>query len=166
MGDISTLARRYWFLARSLPIRFRFMTGKASFVEAEIGLTTHNVLDQAEASRPSSQRLLSHYQLSTRKPRTGSQGWRLFEERVGLDHLHQTVELECAYCGHLFIIQILSSIDPLAVEIPGQPSPGKPASYSSDWFTFMHRDYQGSPSLSCTHCEQKQEPKVRYLAAS
>jgi hypothetical protein len=153
---------RLWFALKNLAVRLRFMTGKASFVEADVQLTTNAVI---EAEKEAARQLVAHYQLVTRKPRTGDQGWRLFEERVGAGVRHRTAVLQCGYCGHLFVVQVLSSIDPLASDMTGGRPPAKPASYSSDWFKFMHEDFAGQSSLYCAHCEQKSAPSVDFLVA-
>ena len=155
---------RLWLSLKTLAIRLRFMTGKASFVEADVQMTTNAVIDDAA---PPSDKLLAHYQLATRKPRTGDQGWKLFWERVAEGARHRTARLDCGYCGHLFVVQVLSNLDPLASELTGGRAPAKPASYSSDWFKFMHEDYSGQPSLYCPHCEQQGPPRrVEFLISS
>lgn len=155
--------RRAWFALKTLAVRLRFLTGKASFVEADVRMTTNSVVSTDERSP---QRLVAHYELVTRRPRTGDQGWRLFEERVGGGPPHRTARLQCGYCGHLFVVQVLSSMDPLASDLTGGRAPARPASYSSDWFRFMHEDYQGQPSLYCAHCEQQSAPRVDFLIAT
>src|SRR5256885_107528 len=86
MSGLSSWTRRLsrlWFLARSFPLRARFMTGKASFVEADVRMTTNSLADVAGAGEAPRTRLLAHYQLETRPPRAGLQGWTLYDERVG-----------------------------------------------------------------------------------
>jgi hypothetical protein len=167
MPERSTWTRRLarlWFLARTLPLRARFMTGKASFVEADVHMTTNSVADVSEGSgRPGQPRLLAHYQLETRPPRAGATGWRLYDERVGGAPPHRTVLLACAYCGHRYAIQVLTSIDPLASELTGGKSPGSPASYSSDWFRFTDERYDGPTELYCFHCEQRGEAAASFV---
>src|SRR5262245_32117947 len=94
-------AQRLFFAVRTLPARGRFLLGKASFVEADIRMTT-NQLTEGEAGR-----LLSHYRLETRRPRTGVQGWGLFQERLLDPGPHLSARLECGYCGHHFYLQVL-----------------------------------------------------------
>lgn len=156
---------RLWFLLKSLPLRARFMTGKASFVEADVRMTTNSVADASEGGgQPPAPRLLAHYQLETRRPRAGLQGWRLYDERVGGALPHRTVALTCGYCGHRFIVQVLSSIDPLASELTGGKGPGSPASYASDWFSFVDERYEGPTELSCSHCEQRGPAGLEFLS--
>ncbi len=165
-GFFSSAASRWarlWFALKTAAIRLRFLTGKASFVEADVQMTTNAVVDEPQ---PPAQKLIAHYQLTTRRPRTGDQGWRLFEERVGAGVRHRTARLDCGYCGHVFVIQILSILDPLAGDLTGGRPPARPASYSSDWFKFMHEDYAGEPSLYCPHCEQNSAPRVDFLISS
>lgn len=156
--------RRLWFALRNALTRVRFMTGKASFIEADIEMTTHNVAEVFDAPGGAGrQRLLAHYRLHTRRPVMGTQGWRLFEERLLTPVGHRTVRLRCGYCGHDFVIQVLSKLDPLASDAAGGRSPGLPASYSADWFRFMHSDYEGRPALYCLRCEQNSQPEVEHL---
>ena len=154
--------RRLWFLLTTLAVRGRFLMGKASFVEADVELTTHRVAD-SPAGRGAAEagRLLAHFRLKTRKPRTGVQGWDLFEERLSDPGPHRAVRLECGYCGHQFFIQILAALDPLSIQ-PGQGA-GEPASYASAWFEFAHEGRQGRESLSCPRCEQIGPPSVSFL---
>jgi hypothetical protein len=157
--------RLFWLTLTSLPARVRFMTGKASFVEADVEMTTNSIAEVLDPpSQARGQRLLAHFRLSTRKPASGIQGWRLYEKRVLLEPAgHQTIRLECGYCGHHYFVQILTALDPLANEATSGRPPGRPASYSSDWFRFMHADYEGEPSLYCLRCEQDGVPSVRHL---
>lgn len=158
---MSSRLAHLWLSLKTLAIRLRFMTGKASFVEADVHTTTNAVVDGLQPPN----KLLAHYQLVTRRPRTGDQGWKLFWERVAENASHRTARLECGYCGHLFVIQVLSTLDPLACELTGGRAPARPASYACDWFKFMHEDYAGQPSLYCLHCEQKGPPRVEFLVA-
>lgn len=163
--------RRFWLTARHLGVLGRFLTGKASFVEADVRATTRGLSEVLEASgERRGPELLAHFQLATRRPRTGTTGWELFLERVAAGSPHGTVRLDCGWCGHLFFIQILrqaaegpSALDPLASEAAGGRAPGRPASYSAEWFRFMHEDFQGEPSLNCPHCEQRGAPRVARL---
>lgn len=158
--------RRFRFAFATLALRLRFLTGKASFVEADVQMTTNQVCDVYDApGRKPERRLLSHYQLKTRKPRIGREGWRLFRERFDDQGTSRMVALSCGYCGHIFVVQVLRSIDPLASEAAAGQAPGQPASYSSDWFRFMHADLEGKTSLFCLHCEQNGEPRVKLLSA-
>lgn len=153
-----------WFLLRTLGVRARFLTGKASFVEADIRMTTNSVAELLDdGGKPCGERLLSHFQLLTRPPRTGRQGWELYAERVGRGTPHLSARLECRYCGHRFYVQVLSQVDPLSSEATGGRAPGRPASFSAEWFKFLHEDYEGEPSLNCPRCEQEGDPSVKFL---
>lgn len=156
---------RLWFIAKTLPMRLRFMFGKASFVEADVRMTTNSLADVADGFGRSAQpRLLAHYQLDTRPPRGGLTGWRLFERRATGSGPHRTVALACGWCGHRFVVQVLSAVDPLAGELTGGKSPGSPASYSSDWFRFVDERYEGPTELYCVHCEQKGAAEASFLS--
>ncbi len=148
---------RAWFLLKTLPERARFLLGKASFVEADIRITTNSVSEGPEA------RLLAHFRLDTRKPRSGAQGWALFLERVGEPGPHMTVSLDCGWCGHRYFVQVLSAIDPLAFEGTGGRPPGRPASYDGGWFRFSEPGEAGEPRLSCPRCEQSGRAGLRIL---
>lgn len=146
---------RLWFQLSTLPIRGRFLTGKASFVEADVRMTSNNV--------GLGQKLLAHYHLATRQPRSGAQGWRLYDQRAAGRGPHLTVSLQCGWCRHVFIVQVLAALDPLASDETGGKSAGLPASYSAEWFRFLPERYEGEPCLSCPRCEQESRPRVRFL---
>lgn len=158
--------RRFRFELATLALRLRFSTGKASFIEADIQMTTNQVAEVVDApgAKPE-RRLLAHYQLKTRRPRAGAQGWRLFRERAGAAGTDQLVVLSCGFCRHSFVVQVLAAIDPLALEGASHRPPGQPASYGSDWFRFMHEGFEGAASLYCLHCEQNGVPGVKFLAS-
>lgn len=156
----TTRLGRLWFALRTLNMRARFFTGKASFVEAQVRMTTHSIADGAAAADP---RLLAHYELETSPPRTGTQGWELYAERVGRGPAHRTVALSCDFCGHRFIVQVMTAADPLAGELTGGRDLGAPASFSSDWFRFMDERFSGPTELFCSHCEQRGEASARHL---
>lgn len=147
---------RLWFAVRTLALRGRFLTGKASFVEADIQATTSGVSEVLDAKGVSrGRRLLCHHELATRPPLTGSGGWELFS-RLGEAAAHEAVRLECGWCGHHFIIELLPRPG-------GEKTPGRATSYRSPWFSFMHSDFTGEASLSCPRCEQKGPAGVRFL---
>jgi hypothetical protein len=150
---------------KTLAVRGRFLTGKATFVEADIEMTTNQVAEIYDArGLPHGQRLLSHYRLRTRMPRTGSQGWELFSRWASSPDRRAAARLVCGFCGHNFFIHVLGALGPLNPEEPvGEP---QPASYSSNWFRFMHRNFEGPASLSCTHCEQSGEAEVEFPPAA
>ncbi|MBI3552862.1 MAG: hypothetical protein HY077_10120 [Elusimicrobia bacterium] len=154
---------RFWLA--TLALRLRFFTGKASFVEADVEMTTNQLADVSNAPGAAPERrLLAHYRLKTRKPHSGGEGWRLFRDRAGAAGTDQLVALACGFCGHFFVVQVLSALDPLASEATRGRPPAQPASYASDWFEFMHSDYSGTPSLYCLRCETDGSPRVKYLA--
>ena len=146
----SGLRKRVWFFLATLALRLRFLTGKASFVEADVQMTTNHAADIYDfpGLRPE-RRVLAHFRLTTRTPRRGRQGWELFRQRRDA----ALVVLTCGFCRHLFVLQIMSAVEP------------QPAAYGSDWFSFMNSDYEGEPRLNCTHCEQDGRPGVKFFAA-
>ncbi len=154
----------WWFALRTLPVRFLFFLGKASFIEADVRMTTNNVADVFSGSGKSlGQNLLAHYQLETRPPLAGSRGWATFADRLSKRGPHLAVSLECGFCGHRYFIQVRSALDPLSCEATGNRAVGHPASYSADWFRFLHERYEGEPSLSCLRCEENGAPRVAFL---
>lgn len=157
---------RLWFALRTLSIRILFFLGKASFVEADVRMTTNNVADVFNGTGKSlGQKLLAHYQLETRTPLAGSRGWATFADRISKGGPHLSVSLECAFCGHHYFVQVLTVLDPLACEATGHRAVGHPASYSSNWFRFLHEHYEGEPSLACLRCEENSAPRVAFLAS-
>lgn len=148
----SGLRNRVWFFLATLALRLRFITGKASFVEADVEMTTNHAGDVYDLPglRPE-RRVLAHFRLKTRPPRGGRQGRDLLRERLAAGH--PMVVLSCGFCRHLFVIQVLSAVEP------------QPASYGGDWFSFMNREYEGEPRLNCPRCEQDGRPGVKYLTA-
>ncbi len=153
-----------WFSFRTLPVKVLFFLGKASFVESDVRMTTNNVADVFNGSgKPLGQKLLAHYQLKTHPPLAGSQGWAAFAGRMSRGGPHLSVSLECGFCGHRYFIQVLSTLDPLASQSTGNRAIGHPASYSSDWFRFLHERYEGEPSLACLRCEENSVPRVTFL---
>lgn len=146
-------------------MRARFFIGKASFVEADVRMTTNNMAEGG-ASASGQAKLLAHYHLKTRTPRAGAQGWRLYAERLGGPRPRRVVALECGYCRHHFVIEVLASLDPLASDLTGGKGPGDPASYTADWFRFMHENFEGAASLFCLRCEQHGRPRVHFEEAS
>ena len=159
MGGRSWLGR-LWFSVKTLAIRGRFLTGKASFVEADIQATTSGVSEVVdEAGGSGGRRLLCHFELNTRQPLTGSRGWDLFARRLREGAGRQAVRLECGWCGHHFVIELLPREG-------GEKPLGRAASYRSRWFSFMHSDFTGEASLSCPHCEQKGAAGVKFLTAT
>ncbi|MBI5241842.1 MAG: hypothetical protein HY926_15325 [Elusimicrobia bacterium] len=152
------LITRLWFVVRTLAARGRFLTGKASYVKSHVDQTTSALAEVYDRQgRSLGSRLLAHHRLATEPPRTGTQGWELLAAHAGPSASGQAlVRLECGFCGHLFFIEI------------GKPGPAEApprgASYAASWFSFMGRDYEGEPALSCPHCEQSSVPGVRYGA--
>jgi hypothetical protein len=153
---------RLWFALATLPLRLRFLFGRASFVEASVHMTTNSLAQSAEtAGAPAQPRLLSHFDLDTGSPRTGLQGWRLFDDAASQGR--RSAVLACGYCSHRYLIHVAASVDPLASELTGGRAPGAPASYSSDWFRFMHAGYDGPCDLYCGRCEQQGPPEVSFI---
>jgi hypothetical protein len=157
---------RWWFVVKTASLRARFHLGWASFVEADVRMTTHSVAEVREApGRAPQSRLLSHYELRTGQPRGGAAGWRRVEEGLTAAQPHRMVCLSCGYCGHRFVIQVLTAIDPLANELTGARGPGSPASYASPWFRFCDWRWRGPASLNCPRCEERGDPRLAYLNA-
>ena len=164
LGRLSSV----WYNLKTLAIRGRFFTGKASFVESAVRSTENSIAEIFENGKSSGQRLLAHYRLDTKSPRTGSQGWGLYCERIGRRSqgraAHAPAALECRFCGHLFFIHVQPEADPLS--LAGAARVGMPASYASEWFSYNHtaRRPVVSDALSCSHCEQISAPGVRFIS--
>lgn len=157
--------RRFWFGLKTLSLRGRFFFGKASAIEADIRETDSNLAEvYDEYGKPLGRRLLSRYGLATRTPRTGTQGWNLFEQSSKTPGVNYPVALECSYCGHLFVILVRMETDPLSAGLRTARPLGTPVSCASEWFSFTYNAYQGDCSLSCTHCEQTSRPQVSVLS--
>lgn len=164
MRGILTLLKDLWFIMRTLAYRGRFMTGKASVVEADIRSTDTHITEVLDASgRATGGKLLANYYLNTRRPRTGRQGWELFVEISAENRPHKTATLECSYCGHIYVISVVPEGDPLASAQTGGKLMATPASYSCDWFLFTVEHLRGDPTLMCAHCEQKGPPRIEFL---
>ena len=133
-----------WFALKTLGVRGRFFTGKASFIDAKAFSDDPGSAEVIDAAgRSAGRRALSHCRLSTRPPLTGLQGWRLFSRRAR-EAGGAPATLECGYCGHLFFVSI--------------PRPAD--SYTCDWFAFPGPAYRGEATLLCPHCEQRSRPRV------
>jgi hypothetical protein len=154
------LPAQLWFILKTLAVRGRFLTGKASFVRTHVRHTDSAMAEVYDRRGKSlGTRMLAHRKLETDPPRTGTQGWSLFAQLASpaAQRPALLVSLECGFCGHLFFFEIRRTETP-----EGNPPPD-PASYSAAWFSFMDRSYQGDPSLSCPHCEQSSVPDIRFL---
>ena len=118
------------------------MTGKASFIEADV---------QAAAGL---RETASVYHLKTRKPQAGRQGWLIFAQRAAAAPPAAMARLECGYCGHFFIIQVLAA------------KQNPEVSYSSDWFRFTLKSGNPDSFLYCLHCEQNGPPLTTFFPGS
>ncbi len=159
---IATRLRRWWFALTALPARLRFRAGRASFVECAIARTDSEltpVLDSA--GRPLGPQLLAHHALSTLPPRSGAAGWALYEERLLAPGANRFVSLECAHCGHLFVIQVSAARPELAA--PDARALAPAADFRSDWFLFQPSAFAGPARLSCPRCEESAPPAVAHL---
>jgi hypothetical protein len=157
------LPARLWFILRTLAVRGRFLTGKASFVRSHVRQTTSALAEVYDRrGKPLGTRMFAHHRLDTEPPRSGMHGWSLFAGQAGpaampAPQRDAIVRLACGFCGHLFFVDIERP------ETTGGDAPLEPASYSARWFSFMGRSYQGDPALSCPRCEQSSAPGVQFL---
>ena len=161
------LLSRLWFILKTLAMRGRFLTGKASFVRARVSQVVDALAEVYDRrGRPLGAKMLSQHRLENDPPRSGMQGWSLFAAQAEAAAVVPPgrsilVSLECGFCKHYFLINILQpepADRPLSTS--GDPTP---ASYAASWFSFMTRDYQGEASLACPRCEQSSLPGVRFL---
>jgi hypothetical protein len=154
--NFDELFARALFHLKTVALRGRFMLGKASFVRADLLAADHHI--------GPGQRILSHYDVETRRPRTGTEGWFLFERRFGPDLADRPAALECGYCGHLYVIDLPVEADPLAAAVGGGRPLGLPVSCASNWFEYPVDGRTGPATLSCGHCEQIGRARVRVLS--
>jgi hypothetical protein len=155
--------RRWWFALESLSARLRFRAGRASFVECLIASTTSELVPVLDpAGRPLGPKLLARHRLSTRPPRGGAGGWDLYKERLLQPGPHRFAALECAHCGHLFVLQVEARAPELAAP-DGKPL-APSADFRSDWFRFAPSAFDGPTALDCPRCEVNAAPAVvRHL---
>jgi hypothetical protein len=154
--------KRGWFALTSLAARLRFRAGRASFVVCSIARTESEltpVLDPV--GRPLGPRLLARHTLSCLPPRAGAAGWALYEERLLDPRLSRFVSLECAYCGHLYVIEVEAARPGLAA--PDGRALAPAAAFRSDWFRFPPSSFSGPTDLTCPRCEESAPPVVAYL---
>jgi hypothetical protein len=154
--------KRWWFALTSLAARLRFRAGRASFVESSISRTDSEltpVLDSA--GRPLTPVLLAHHALACRPPRGGAAGWALYEERLLSPGPHRFASLECAHCGHMYVIQVSAARPALAA--PDGRALAPAADFRSDWFRFQPSAFAGPAQLSCPRCEESAPPAVSHL---
>jgi hypothetical protein len=158
----ATRLRRLWFSVVSLAARLRFKAGRASFVECSIARTDSEltpVLDPG--GRPLGPRLLARCTLATRPPRAGAAGWALYQERLLDPRLNRFASLECAHCGHLYVIEIQAARPQLAA--PDGRALAPAADFRADWFRFCPSTFAGPSGLSCPRCEESAPPVVSHL---
>lgn len=135
----------------SLFARARFLSGRASFVEAVVAKTSNDLTPVVSADgRPLPPRLMAHHLLSPRPPRAGASGWDLYRARL-LGGASRVTRLACSYCGHWYIVDVSGD------------SAGDPAAFISDWFRFTPSAYAGPHRLDCPRCEQSAVPEVAHL---
>lgn len=154
--------RRWWFALTSLPARLRFRAGRASFVECVIARTESEltpVLDPA--GRPLGPKLLARHTLACRPPRAGDAGWRLYEERLVQPGPHRFAALECAHCGHWYVIQVQAMRPELTA--PDGRALAPDADFRADWFRFPPSRFEGPSALECPRCEEHASPVVSHL---
>jgi hypothetical protein len=154
--------KRGWFALTTLAARLRFRAGRASFVVCSIARTVAEmtpVLDSV--GRPLTPQLLSRHTLSCLPPRAGAAGWALYAERLLEPRLNRFVSLECAYCGHLFVIEVQAARPELAA--PDGRALAPAAAFRSDWFRFTPSAFDGPAGLACPRCEESAVPVVAHL---
>jgi len=154
--------KRWWFLLTSLPARLRFRAGRASFVECVVARTESALTAVLDAAgKPLGPKLLARHTLSCRPPRAGAAGWTLYEERLFAPGPHRFAALECAHCGHLYVIQVTAARADLAA--PDGRALAAAADFRSDWFRFPPSVFEGPKSLACPRCEETAAPDVVHL---
>ena len=158
----ATRMKRWWFALTSLAARLRFKAGRASFVECSIERTDSELTPVLDSGgRALEPRLLARHTLATRPPRAGSAGWALYAERL-LDPAHSRfASLECAHCGHLYVIEVQAARPALAA--PDGRALAPAADFRADWFRFTPSAFTGPADLACPRCEESAPPAVSHL---
>jgi hypothetical protein len=154
--------KRGWFALKTLTARLRFRAGRASFVVCSIARTESEltpVLDPG--GRPLQPKLLARHTLSCLPPRAGAAGWTLYQERLFEPKLNRFASLECAYCAHLYVIEIQAARPDLAA--PDGRALAPAAAFRSDWFRFTPSAFAGPAALACPRCEESAPPAVAHL---
>jgi hypothetical protein len=158
----ATRLRRWRFAVVSLPMRLRFRAGRASFVECSIARTDNELVPVLDsAGRPLGPQLLARHALTSRPPRAGAAGWKLYEERLSAPGPQRFVSLGCAHCGHVFVIQVAAARPDLAA--PDGRALAPDAEFRSDWFRFRPSAFAGPAQLTCPRCEESAAPAVEHL---
>ena len=153
---------RSWFFLRTLIARLRFRAGRASFVVCSIARTESELTPVFDrGGRPLQTKLLARHTLTCLPPRAGAAGWALYEERLFEPRLNRFVSLECAYCGHLYVIEIQAARPDLSA--PDGRALAPTAAFHSDWFRFTPATFAGPSNLACPRCEESAPPIVAYL---
>ncbi len=154
--------KRGWFALTTLAARLRFRAGRASFVVCSIARTESELTPVLDSGgRPLQPKLLARHTLSCLPPRAGAAGWALYEERLFEPSLNRFVSLECAYCGHLFVLEIQAARPDLAA--PDGRALAPAADFRSDWFLFPPSAFSGPSDLACPRCEENATPLVAHL---
>lgn len=144
--------RRLWFALTSGWARARFLSGRASFVEATVARTSNDLTPVISADgKPLPPRLMAHHLLAPKPPRSGTTGWELYKARL-LGEASRVARLACSYCGHWYV-----------VEVGGARRGDVAAAFISDWFRFTPSAYAGPNRLDCPRCEQSAVPEVSHL---
>ena len=154
--------KRCWFALTTLADRLRFRAGRASFVVCSIARTESELSPVLDSNgRPLQPKLLARHTLSCLPPRAGAAGWALYEERLLDPKLDRFVSLECAYCGHLYVLEIQDARSDLAA--PDGRALAPAAAFRSDWFRFAPSVFAGPADLACPRCEESAPPVVAHL---
>jgi hypothetical protein len=154
--------KRGWFALSTLPARLKFRAGRASFVVCSISRTDSELTPVLDSGgRPLQPKLLARHTLSCLPPRAGAAGWALYEERLLEPRLNRFASLECAYCGHLYVIEIQAARPDLAA--PDGRALASAAAFRSGWFRFAPSAFDGPADLACPRCEESAAPAVAHL---
>ena len=162
-APMRALSLTRWRLAlTTLGARLRFRAGRASFVTCSIARTESELTPVLDSGgRPLETKLLSRHTLSCLPPRAGSAGWTLYQERLKNPKLNRFVSLECACCGHLYVIEVESARP--AFSAPDGRALAPAAAFRSEWFRFAPSAFVGPADLACPRCEESGIPIVSHL---
>ena len=154
--------KRAWFGLTTLAARLRFRAGRASFVVCSIERTESELTPVVDSGgRPLQAKLLARHRLSCLPPRAGAAGWALYAERLLEPHLNRFVSLKCAFCDHLYVIEVQAARPDLAA--PNGRALAPAASFRSDWFRFAPSTFDEPTHLTCPRCQEIAPPVVTHL---
>ncbi|MBI5622922.1 MAG: hypothetical protein HY924_04000 [Elusimicrobia bacterium] len=149
MKAIPDGAARFLFAARSLPLRWAFLRGRASFVDASLSAREPEpALFTDFRGKPLRQGLDVTAALETVPPLSGPAGWRRCA--AALRAGSGLAALRCSACGHLHVLRLPRTA-------------GRTGSFAADRFSFRLDGAENAARLTCLRCERTTRPGVQCL---